>query len=249
MPAVADPSTAVQPPPSQTRDRPPTPPAAVLFDVGMTLVHMDGAVLAAALAAAGIEGVDGDTAAAAVQAAFPNVHLPIPAGRDATDRIGLSWAALLDTPAAATCAALARALGDPDLYRFLDPDAHDVLRDLRRQGVRLGVVSNSDGTLDEELAGWGLAEYFEVALDSTAVGVAKPDPAIFRQALDVMGLDGADCWYVGDNVVNDVLGAHAAGFAEVVLYDRFGLHAHIPGVLRITHLSELADLAAASRKA
>jgi putative hydrolase of the HAD superfamily len=129
-----------------------------------------------------------------------------------------------------------------DLYRDLDPGAVPALRALRGLGVALAVVSNSDGTLRDELDRWSLRGYFEVIVDSTAAGVAKPDPAIFRLAFDRLKQRAEDCWYVGDHLVNDVIGGMAAGIGEIVLYDRFDLYRHIPGVHRISALPGLVSL-------
>jgi putative hydrolase of the HAD superfamily len=68
-----------------------------------------------------------------------------------------------------------------------------------------------------------LAHLFEFVIDSHEVGVAKPDPQIFRAALDRMGLDPSQAWYVGDSVFHDVLGAQAASMARAVLVDPYQL--------------------------
>lgn len=217
-------------------------PKAILFDVGMTLVHLDCGVVVEALAREGIAPASVQDAVGGLLAAFPARHMRIPEGRDDIRKIGLTWAALMDTPPEKTCRALREALEVPGLYNVLDPDAHSVLRKLRDMDVRLGVVSNSDGTLDEELESYDLLRYFDATVDSTDYGLSKPQPEIFQEALKLMHLDGADCWYVGDNLINDVLGAKAARFAETVLYDRFNVYSHIPGIPVIGALGELPAL-------
>jgi FMN phosphatase YigB (HAD superfamily) len=221
-------------------------PKAVLFDVGMTLLHADGEFLVSELAAEGITGIAVETATAAMVTAFPARHLPLPAGRDYVDKTGLTLAALLDIPQDASCRALRRVFGRPDLFHLLDPDAIPTLTSLRGAGVRLGVISNGDGNLEKELDSYGLLAFFEIAIDSHDVGIEKPDPRIFVMGLEQMGLSGDDCWYVGDNLVNDILGAKAVDFAQTVLYDRFHVYNHIPGTLRIDKLSQLAALVADS---
>ncbi len=219
------------------------PPRAVLFDVGMTLVHPDGAILAEELLAEGIAGVSPDDAVAALQMSCAAAHMRLPAGHDVFERTGLAMSAALATRPDGTIAALTRSLTARDLYRLLDPGAAGMLAGLRSLGVRTAVVSNSDGTLLTELERFGLREAFEVVVDSTVAGVEKPSPEIFQTALDQLGLPAGQCWYVGDDVVNDVIGGMAAGFGTVVLYDRFGLYRHIPGVVRIEDLAALPALA------
>ena len=65
----------------------------------------------------------------------------------------------------------------------------------------------------ERIALLGLEEQFDHTLISDAVGMAKPDPRIFHHALDLVGCDPHEAAMVGDNPVNDIAGAQAAGLA------------------------------------
>ncbi|HKT60325.1 MAG TPA: HAD-IA family hydrolase, partial [Gemmatimonadales bacterium] len=96
-------------------------------------------------------------------------------------------------------------------------DAHEALARLRHAGLKLGIVSNSDGRVEEALVAAGLRPYFDVVVDSTLAGVEKPDPAIFRAALDALGVAAAEALYVGDLYEVDVVGANAAGIPAVLL--------------------------------
>jgi putative hydrolase of the HAD superfamily len=77
-------------------------------------------------------------------------------------------------------------------------------------------------------------------VDSGAIGVAKPDPAIFTPALDALGTEPARTLYVGDMVHADVRGAEAAGM-PVVQIDPYDHHASF-GHARVRDLDHLADL-------
>ncbi len=112
---------------------------------------------------------------------------------------------------------LARLHGERHLWSGIANDTHDALARLRAAGLRLGVVSNSDGRVEEALAAAGLRRYFEVVIDSTLAGVEKPDPAIFRAALGALGVPPAQALYVGDLYEVDVIGAQAAGMPAVLL--------------------------------
>jgi FMN phosphatase YigB (HAD superfamily) len=90
--------------------------------------------------------------------------------------------------------------------------------------VRVAVVSNSDGTVAEELATAGFDGLFEAVVDSHLVGVSKPDPRIFAIALERLGVPAASTWYVGDSPHHDLRGASAAGLAQIILVDPLGLH-------------------------
>jgi putative hydrolase of the HAD superfamily len=112
---------------------------------------------------------------------------------------------------------LARLHGERHLWSGIAADSHDALARLRRAGLRLGVVSNSDGRVEEALTAAGLRPYFDVVVDSMLAGVEKPDPAIFRTALDALGVTADEALYVGDLYEVDVLGANAAGMSAVLL--------------------------------
>jgi putative hydrolase of the HAD superfamily len=99
----------------------------------------------------------------------------------------------------------------------------EAIEALRRNGIRVAVVSNSDGSVTESLARAGLADLFEFVIDSHEVGVSKPNPQIFEVALERMGLGPSEAWYVGDSVFHDVNGALAASMARAVLVDPYGL--------------------------
>lgn len=122
------------------------------------------------------------------------------------------------------------------------PDAVPALRELRRLGLRLVVVSNWDCSLRETLAAVGLAPFLHGAIASAELGVAKPDPAPFRQALAMAGVEADAAWHVGDQVEADVTGARNAGI-EPVLVDRWGTGAP-SGVRVIGALTELPALLA-----
>jgi putative hydrolase of the HAD superfamily len=91
----------------------------------------------------------------------------------------------------------------------------EVLRRLRGQGLRLAVVSNSDGLVAARCAAMGIADEFELIVDSALAGFAKPDPEIFRRTLRQMELEPAEAVYVGDNYVHDVVCPKSTGMAAV----------------------------------
>lgn len=112
--------------------------------------------------------------------------------------------------------------------------------------TRLGLIS--DGASLEQrakIARHGLEPLFDVILVSREVGVRKPDPAIFEQALETLQVDADRSLYVGDNPHRDVAGAHAAGLCAVWL-NRSG--APYPSDLPPPH-HEVATLAAVPRLA
>ncbi len=85
---------------------------------------------------------------------------------------------------------------------------------------RLGIVSNFYGNLEEVCDRAGLAPLFVVIVDSHRVGAAKPDPAIFRAALDPLGAKAETTLLVGDSLHRDREGARRNGMGFVWIAPR-----------------------------
>lgn len=100
--------------------------------------------------------------------------------------------------------------------------AAGVLRALIESGYQVAVVSNSVGTVEAELERAAICSTsaegmprIGVVIDSTVVGITKPDPRIFQMALEAIGVAPERSVYVGDIVSVDVVGARAAGMHAV----------------------------------
>jgi len=117
------------------------------------------------------------------------------------------------------------------------PEVPAVLARLRQGGAGLAIVSNWDVSLHDVLERTGLRPLVDTVVISAELGVAKPDPAIFRAALDRLGADAKGALHVGDSVEHDVVGARAAGI-DAVLVARNGA-APPEGVRTIASLAEL----------
>jgi len=114
------------------------------------------------------------------------------------------------------------------------------VRALKDAGYRIGVVSNAEGRVERDLDGAGYAGLLETVVDSHLVGVEKPDPRIFRIALERLGVTAETAVFVGDVPAVDVAGARAAGL-QAILLDRHDLYAEA-GVTRVTSIRELPEL-------
>lgn len=97
------------------------------------------------------------------------------------------------------------------------PDVVPALEELRGRSFELGVVSNWDERLPGLLERLGLAPYFSVLVHSTAVGMEKPNPRIFQEALRRLEVEPEEALHVGDAALEDVEGARAAGMHAVQL--------------------------------
>jgi putative hydrolase of the HAD superfamily len=87
------------------------------------------------------------------------------------------------------------------------------------QRYRLSIISNTHypPLIHRNLAAMGVAGRFAQVVTSVEVGTRKPHPAIFRHALDALGLEPADAIYVGDSYADDWVGAGAAGLSCILI--------------------------------
>ena len=107
--------------------------------------------------------------------------------------------------------------------RRLRPEAPAVLEALHKKGFRLAIISNiiSRRLVPNQLAGYGIAHYFDPVVTSSILGWRKPNERIFYEATRLMGLPPAACAYVGDTVSRDVIGARRAGYGLAVQIKSF----------------------------
>jgi len=121
----------------------------------------------------------------------------------------------------ACCSELYDMYTAPEQYRLFD-DVKESLTRVRELGVRLGIVSNFAPTLRAVLADQGVLDWFDPVIVSTEVGLEKPDPAIFRLALERADLAPDEVLYVGDHVTNDVWAPNQIGIdaVRILRYDR-----------------------------
>jgi len=120
------------------------------------------------------------------------------------------------------------------------PGANEILKRLVESGVRLAVISNSEGRVAEDLAEAGLGRYFEAVIDSRKVGVSKPDPRIFRLALERLAARPDESVFIGDVFWIDIVGARSAGL-PAILVDRWRLQTDVD-CPRVESLEELGSL-------
>ena len=76
---------------------------------------------------------------------------------------------------------------------------------------KLVLVSNFYGNIQTILKDFGLLDFFDEIIESSVVGVRKPDPAIYRLGVDAMGFVAKNVLVVGDSFSKDVVPAKAVG--------------------------------------
>jgi len=108
-----------------------------------------------------------------------------------------------------------------NLWSLVPEGFGEAIDGARARGVKVAIVSNSEGMLDLLFAELGVSPHIDLLLDSGKVGVEKPDPRIFQKALDTFGVGPERALHLGDSIATDVLGARAAGI-RVALIDPYG---------------------------
>lgn len=226
---------------------------AVLFDAGRTLLdaHPDlGTIYAGITAEFGVR-LPAETFVRAFRPAFAEgIRLQAADSRASdeqdlrmwraiTARIHASIPELAGVPAEAWFRALWIRFGDPATWRLYD-DVVPTLRAFRARGLRLGVVSNWDRRLRAIAEGLGLADLVDFLVISAEAGVRKPDPAIFRLALEKAGAGPEEALHVGDLEEEDVEGARRAGIRAVRIERGRGAGDPGSGTPVVAGLGELA---------
>jgi len=108
---------------------------------------------------------------------------------------------------------------ESDIYHWAMPGVREELEGLRRAGYLLGMASNNDGALCDQLRCVGIYDLFSPAalMDSGVEGVAKPDPELPLRAARALGVPPARCLFIGDVDRVDGAAARAAGMPFALL--------------------------------
>lgn len=102
----------------------------------------------------------------------------------------------------------------------LKEGAWKLLDDLRAAGKKLALVSNTPPTSRIILERLCLRERFDEIIFSCDVGFLKPDPRIFKAALDKLGVSPAQSVIVGDKIRTDILGGAILGMRSILVEER-----------------------------
>jgi len=198
-------------------------PRAVLFDLDDTLFDHHRSARAA------LAGVHAEFASAVAFDDFERhhirfleeMHIEVLAGRVPLDdarreRFRRVFAALGLAIDEGTTDAVASAYRDGYMVARRATDGAAALLAALKPRARVAIVTNN--LLEEQqnkLEYCGLASFVDALVASEDVGVSKPDPAIFRIALDRLGASSREAVMMGDSWHADIAGAHAAGIRAV----------------------------------
>jgi HAD superfamily hydrolase (TIGR01549 family) len=116
-----------------------------------------------------------------------------------------------------TSSVIQRMANEYEWEDYVPEDVLPTLRMLKDRGYRLGLVSNRHNPLQELAEQLGFDGHFDLVLTAGEVRSWKPEPGLFINALDRIGVDAEQSVYIGDNYYADVLGARAAGIEPILL--------------------------------
>lgn len=123
----------------------------------------------------------------------------------------------------------------------LFPDALPLIKSLKKKGKIVGIISNWDSRLFGICDDLGLTPHLDFILASAEVGVAKPDPVIFKEALKRAGVSPYEALHVGDSIKDDVWGAQQLGI-HAIFIDRKGSRSSLSSQIKtIQFLDELSE--------
>jgi HAD superfamily hydrolase (TIGR01509 family) len=128
-----------------------------------------------------------------------------------------------------------------NLWESVPADVKPALARLRALDLTMVVVSNANGRLRYLFDRLGLTPFFDLVLDSHDWAVEKPDPRLFRIALEQSGGSAESTAHVGDLYHIDVVGARKAGLHEGVLLDSADLYPHVD-CRRVRTLADLVNV-------
>ena len=196
---------------------------AVVFDAGHTLLEMDYARLTAYLGSRGH-----DLSEAAVTEAERRARMRLDTERAAQasrERTGegryvrylTEYLGIANDAERRAIAEWRRDFNVPiGLCHQADGEAPKALQRARDAGLIVGVISNSNGSVERALEIAGLAPLLDFVIDSSVVGISKPDPRVFALGLQAASTAPAETVYVGDSYFVDVVAARRAGLGAVL---------------------------------
>ena len=226
-------------------DRAPMKVETVLLDAGGVLLDLDYAYLRRLVEAQRVD-IDEERLSRFEAEARREIHRHVSEG----GRVGDHWrdyfhiilgnAGVLEDDRAAIIDSLWEAHERFGLWTVAIGDGPESVAALKKSGLKVGVVSNAEGRVARDLDSAGYRGLFDTVVDSHLVGIEKPDPGIFKIALERLGARPDRTVYLGDVPAVDVVGARAAGLTPILL-DRHDLYPEVE-VLRVSSVGELPEV-------
>ena len=108
-------------------------------------------------------------------------------------------------------AAAKRREGLMDTFSAIPDETFELLDELKRRGIKIGLITNTFSDEREIIRNSRLMPYFDAALISYEQGICKPDLALYKKMTEILGVDASECLYVGDGGSRELFAAREAG--------------------------------------
>lgn len=183
---------------------------AVFFDLDETLISRSGAIRSFvadqfARFESRLDGIDARTYTEQFLLLEDN-------GRIAKDKFYPSLVSALNIRGVDAATLLEDYRANYPSHAALNPGAYETVATVKADGLLAGVITNGNARVQKgKLDATGLHDLFDIVVVSEAVGLRKPDPAIFELATSDLGVTLEAALFVGDNPEVDILGAAGAG--------------------------------------
>jgi putative hydrolase of the HAD superfamily len=94
--------------------------------------------------------------------------------------------------------------------------AREAIGELRRRGVKVGLISVCSEDVPAAWPETELAGLFDAETFSSECGLVKPEPEIYLRTADALGVEASDCFFVGDGANDELAGAERVGMTPVL---------------------------------
>ncbi len=123
-------------------------------------------------------------------------------------------------------------------------DVIPCLEDLKKEGYRLGIISNGHSEDQrKKLNKFGIKDYFSTIVISGDIGFAKPNPKIFLESIKILNVDPQDVIYIGDMIEMDIIAANKVGM-KAIWINRAKREVKFdgPSISDLTNLKEIIEM-------
>ena len=133
-----------------------------------------------------------------------------------------------------------------DTFSAVPEKTLELLSELRRRGLKIGLISNCYSNESRKIRESVLFPFFDAALLSYEQGVCKPDGEIFRRIMKELDVSPEECLYVGDGGSDELYAARNAGMKAVqaLYFHDMAFEPHVPCDIlpEFYHAMEQADV-------
>ena len=126
------------------------------------------------------------------------------------------------------CRKRREALGDT--FKAIPPESLWLLQTLREKGLKTGLITNTFSDERDMILASPLYPLFDAAMISYEQGLSKPDPEIYRRAMQALNVAPEECLYVGDGGSHELQAARSLGMQAVqcTWFSQLAYEPHIP---------------------